>query len=114
MKLKNNNSSILTGGVLLLLSFPTFAGNFFGKIEGFKLSTCESTHCFRLDSPLAHVSQLDGNYAFDEASLTIQDKTLVSTDVYYDRRLHKVFMRNVNGTEFVYNVASGELTRFGN
>jgi hypothetical protein len=114
MKLKNNHLSILTGGVFLLLSFPSYAGNFFGKIEGFKLSACDSSHCFRLDSPLAFVSQLDGNYAFDEARLTTRDRTIVSKDVYYDRRLRKIFVRNVEGADFIYNVASGELVRYGN
>jgi hypothetical protein len=116
MKLKmklNNHFSILTGEALLLLSLSASAGVFQGKIEGFRLASCFSQHCFRLISPVAYVSALDGNYAFDSASFTVQNRTLASEDVYYDRRLKKVFVRNVEGRDYIYDVTSGKLTRFG-
>ncbi len=117
--LKKFNFHYLSGGVLLLLTFSLQASVFRGKIEGFELSTCHLEKCFQLSAPIAFVSYLDGNYAFDEAKFTLQEKsglkrTLASRDVYYDHHLLKVFVRNVEGADYVYDVKSGVLTKFGN
>lgn len=111
--LKLNKYFLLPGG-LLLLAFSVHANTFRGKIEGFQLSICHLEKCFRLISPLAHVSHLDGNYAFDEASLDLSGRTIASRDVYYDRNMKKVFLRNVSGVDYVYDVVSGELHQYGN
>jgi hypothetical protein len=108
-----SKNSLLTGGALLLLSFSTFAQSLQGRIDGFELASCHSLHCFRLSSPVAYISRVDGSFAFDEAKLSVRDRTLASKDVYYDRNLNKVFVRNVEGTDYIYDVKSGELTRYG-
>ena len=108
-----SNFSILSGGVLLLLTCSSFASSFQGKIEGFELSSCHSTKCFRLVSPVAYVSGIDGNYAFDKATFSVQNRSLASDDVYYDKRLKKIFFRNVSGEDYIYDVTTGSLNQYG-
>ncbi len=112
MNLSLNKYLLLPGG-LLLLAFSVQANSFRGKIEGFDLSSCHLEKCFRIVSPLAHISHLDGSYAFDEASLNLSGRTIASRDAYYDRNMKKVFMRNVEGIDYVYDVPTGELHRYG-
>ncbi len=109
----NLNKFFLLPGGLLLLAFSVHANSFRGKIEGFQLATCHLKKCFRIVSPLAHVSHLDGSYAFDEASLNLTGRTIASRDAYYDKNMKKVFMRNVEGVDYVYDVVSGELQQYG-
>lgn len=76
------------------------------------MASCQATNCFRIQSPLAHIGHIDGSLAFDEATLTVGNKTIASKDVYFDRNLKKIFLRDVAGAEFVYDVGRNELTRF--
>jgi hypothetical protein len=100
-------------GGFLLLAFSVQANSFRGKIEGFQLASCHQEKCFQIISPLAHISYFDGSYAFDEASLKLSGRTIASRDAYYDKNLKKVFMRNVEGVDYVYNIVSGELLQYG-
>ncbi len=112
LNLNLNKFFFLPGGLLLLV-FSVQANSFRGKIEGFNLTGCHLEKCFQIDSPLAYISHLDGNYAFDEASLKLSGRTIASKDAYYDRNMKKVFMRNVEGVDYVYDVSTGELHRYG-
>jgi hypothetical protein len=103
---------IIVPGGLLLLAFSTQASLFKGKIEGFELATCQASHCFCLKSPLAHIGHIDGSLAFDEATLIIGNRSIASKDVYFDRKLRKIFLRNVDGSEYVFDVGRNELTRY--
>ncbi len=103
---------LLVPGGLLLLAFSLHASVFKGKIEGFELATCQASTCYRLKSPLAHIGHIDGSLAFDEATLIVGNRTIASKDVYFDRKLKKIFLRNVGGAEFVYDVRRNELTRY--
>lgn len=103
---------LIVPGGLLLLAFSIHASVFKGKIEGFEMANCQASSCFRLKSPLAHIGHVDGSLAFDEATLIVGQKTVTSKDVYFDRKLKKIFLRNVAGSEFVYDVGRNELTRY--
>lgn len=103
---------LLVPGGILLLAFSVQASIFKGKIEGFELATCESSNCYRLKSPLAHIGHIDGSLAFDEATLIVGKQSISSRDVYFDRKLKKIFLRDVAGSEFVYDVRKNQLTRY--
>lgn len=103
---------LIVPGGLLLLAFSIQASVFKGKIEGFELASCQEKTCFRIKSPLAYIGHIDESLAFDEATLIVGERTLASKDVFFDRKLKKIFLRNVSGAEYVYDVGRNELTRF--
>lgn len=91
------------------------------RIEGFNLYSCGTKHCLRIQSDLAFVGMLGGNYAFDSAKIVITDKktgkseTLVSKDTYYDFESKKIFIRGLNenlGSEAIYDLKEERLSLF--
>lgn len=106
----------------MLLLTPLLAGAAVlqGHIEKFRLFSCGETICFTITSDLAFLGRVDGNYAFDDARITILDKSsnieksYRSSDVYYDVQSNYLFIRNVDekNTDVVLNVKEQKVSTF--
>jgi hypothetical protein len=116
-----NRFHLAWGLMALMLSNVSFATHFSGEIHNLQLSTCGTQYCFKIDSPKAYISKLNGSYAFDIAQITLLDKNtkseqiLTSHDAFYDVFQKKILIRNAgeNGDQdFLFDVADQKLLKF--
>ena len=113
-----NKNQIMTWGLFALMSFSTFAASLSGEIQGFQLYSCGEKICFKIESPKAFIGKMGGDYAFDEARITLLDlstkaeQILVSNDAFFDVRQKKLLIRNAGTEDYMLDVKEQKLISY--
>lgn len=113
-----NKKQIMTWGLFALMSFSAFPASLSGEIESFQLYSCGEKICFKIESPKAFIGKMGGDYAFENARITLLDLTtkaeqiLVSDDAFYDVRQKKLLIRNAGTEDYMLDVKEQKLLSY--